>query len=290
MLQSSSLRSSVRDIVPFSAWQMAGFLKRLPNYWRMDRSEALRIRERVSGLPLYITRDVHVFSPENLTTYIAWKGHGVDLSGAAREPLDFLELGEGCHNFIDIGAQTGFMSALFARSRSGPTNVLSVEPDPQVLPILKRAAELNSGDDIDWKIETTAVSNSNGHMTLKVTNFMYEHATEKEVATEVDVPVTTLKDLLAGLSWQPDIIKIDVESFEHEILCSSLELIEKLKPRLQLEVHWRMLEDRGRDALDFLGPLSSLGYRGPRGRYRNLDKWLRAGRSEIVSRIALRAD
>ena len=283
----SSVRSTLRKIVPFPAWQMAGFVKRLPSYWRVDRSDALRIRNGVRGLPLYVTKDVHVFSPEEITAYVCWQRHGVDLSGGDREPLDFLELSNGCHNFIDMGAQTGFLSALFARSRSGPSHILSVEPDPQVLAALKRAVELNSGPDTDWKIEAAAVSNLTGRTTLRVSNIMYEDTPEAKAESEIDVAATTLTDLVDGLDWKPDILKIDVESFEHEILCSSFELIEKLKPKLQLEVHWQMLKNRGRDATDFLGPLASLGYRGRRSRYGNFDKWLRAGRSEVVSRISL---
>jgi hypothetical protein len=89
------------------------------------------------------------------------------------------------------------------------------------------------------------------------------------------------------MSWQPDIIKIDTESFEYEIICASLDLFEKVRPALQLEVHWEMLAARGRAAPDFLGPLADMGYRGIRRRYRNYDAWHRAARSEPVSRMAL---
>ena len=101
------------------------------------------------------------------------------------------------------------------------------------------------------------------------------------------VPSTTLAELIAGNPWQPDIIKIDVESFEHEIICSSLSVLEKLKPAFQLEVHWRMLEERQRSPFDFLSPLYDIGYRGIRRRDRGLEDWRRAGKSEGVSRIAL---
>lgn len=123
---------------------------------------------------------------------------------------------------------------------------------------------------------------------MPVSNRLHERA-EATKATDIDVPVTTMDGLLASLEWRPDIIKIDVESFEHEILCSSLAVIEKLKPALQLEVHWQMLRSRERNAADFLGPLAAFGYRGICRRHRDLDKWFGAGRSEAVSRLSLYA-
>jgi FkbM family methyltransferase len=287
MNNAQTLRSTLRSVVPFAAWQTAGFLRRIPSYWRLDRSEALRIRHRVAGLPLYISGDLHVFPPESVTAYLNWRHHGVEVNESSAEAMEFLELSKGCAALVDIGAQTGFLSALFARSRPGLCRILSVEPDPLVLPLLERAVALNRAPDTDWAIAATAISDRAGRMAMPVSNRLHERAREAPRPAEVDVNVTTLAGLLAGLSWRPDIIKIDVESFEHEILCSSLDVIEKLKPALQLEVHWRMLADRGRSAADFLGPLASLGYRGIKGRYRNLDGWLRAGRSEIVSRLAL---
>lgn len=297
MKRDTIVRSALRTAVPFSAWQMAGFVKRIPGYWRLDRSDALRIRKGISGLPIFVTPEVHVFSPEHLTAYICWQKHGIDSVESATEIVDFLELSKDKKALIDIGAHTGFMSALFARSRSRPYHILSVEPDPDVLPALKRAVALNRGMDAHWSILEAAVSDRIGRMSKPVTNLLYENAQEAAVRLNAhvadadivdEVKVTTLSDLLANLDWQPDIMKIDVESFEHEILCSSLDLIEKLRPALQLEVHWQMLKSREKNAEDFLAPLSSLGYRGIRSRYRTLDKWMRAGRSEGVSRFALR--
>ena len=108
-----------------------------------------------------------------------------------------------------------------------------------------------------------------------------------KVAGEIEVESKTLVDLVAGRSWQPDIIKIDTESFEYEIICPSLSLFERLKPALQLEVHWEMLAARDRAAADFLAPLADMGYRGIQRRYRNYDAWQRASRSQAVSRMAL---
>ena len=282
-----TLRTAVRSATPFAIWQTLGFVKRIPSYWRMDRSEAMRVRNRTPGLPLYIKNAVTVFPPESVTAYLNWQHHGIEVNESSLEAREFLELSKGRTALIDIGAQTGFMSALFARSRSYACHILSVEPDPQVLPLLERAVTLNTGPQIDWQIMSEAVSDGAGQLIMPVSNRLHENAIKGIRASEIEVPVTTLPNLLQSIDWRPDIMKIDVESFEHEILCSSLPVIERIRPALQLEVHWEMLEKRGRNPIDFLAPLESIGYRGLRRQYRDLQKWMRAGRSEAVSRLAI---
>jgi FkbM family methyltransferase len=246
------------------------------------------VRNGVSGLPLYVTGSVSVFPPENVSAYLNWQCHGVEANESHREALDFLDLADNRRALLDIGAQTGFISAVFARSRCHPAKILSVEPDPQCLSFLQRSLELNGGGAIDWQIAAIAISDSPGRMRLPLSNWFYESAlVEADGPGEIEVEATTLVDLVAGRSWQPDIIKIDTESFEYEIICPALNLFERLRPALQLEVHWEMLAARNRAAADFLAPLADMGYRGIRRRYRTYDAWQRAGRSEAVSRMAL---
>jgi len=283
----STLRSNMRNTVPFPIWQTLGFIRRIPSYWRIDRSEALRIRKRTPGLPLYVQSGLNVFPPESVTAYLNWQHHGIEINESSAEAREFLELSSGRAALIDIGAQTGFMSALFARSRSRPSRILSVEPDPQVLPLLQRAVALNTGDHIEWTIAPSAISDLSGRLIMPVSNRLHENAAKVVKVSEIEVPVMTLTELLGSIAWAPDIIKIDVESFEHEILCSSLSVIEKQTPALQLEVHWKMLADRDKNPADFLAPLASMGYRGLRSAYRDFNRWMRAGRSEAVSRLSL---
>ncbi|HVU21602.1 MAG TPA: FkbM family methyltransferase [Hyphomicrobium sp.] len=289
MSENMTLRSAMRTAVPFPVWQTLGFLTRIPSYWRVDRSEALRIRNRTPGLPLYVSNRLKVFPPESITAYLNWQHHGIEFNESSIEAKEFLDLSSSRSALIDIGAQTGFMSALFARSRTRPSRILSVEPDPQVLPLLQRAIALNTDDHIDWTLAATALSDISGKMVMPVSNRLHEQAAKVPRVADIEVQVATLSDLLETIDWQPDIIKIDVESFEHEILCSSLGVLDRMKPALQLEIHWQMLRDREKNPFDFLSALDAMGYRGIRSTYRNIDKWRRASRSEAVSRLSLSA-
>ena len=282
------LRSLLRSITPFTVWQSAGFVRRLPTYWLLDRSDSLMVRKRDPRLTLYVTHDVSVIAPETLTAYLSWRHHFVEASGSSREALDFLSLSEGRSRLIDIGAHSGFMSSLFARSRPGPATVLSVEPDPQMWDALERARQLNSRPGTDWTIMHCAIGDADGPMQMRMSNSLYE-ATEPTSKDCMDVDGLTLSRLVGGLQWTPDMIKIDVESFEYEILTTSLDLLAQLRPALQLEVHWQMLHERGKSATDFLAPLADMGYRGIRRLHRTVDAWQACSRREPVTRLALTA-
>ena len=229
-----------------------------------------------------------IVPPESLTAYHCWQYHGVQSNECSTEAAEFLDLCEGRQGLFDIGAQTGFMSALFARSRA-KAQILSVEPDRQVLPILERAVELNANPKTKWVVIPIAISDRDGMTTIPISNRVYESRSADQ-PSHVEVECKTLEGLCSGNPWQPDVIKVDVESFEHEIICSSLALLERCRPALQLEVHWRFLEWRQLSARDFLGPLWDMGYRGIRRRYRTIDNWMRIGRLQSTSRFSLRAD
>jgi FkbM family methyltransferase len=283
-----NIRNTLFKITPNAVWSFAGFIKRLPVYWKLDRSENLRVRRGIEGLPLFVTPDVHVCIPESVTAYQNWRAHGIEDPTSSVETTDFLELATGKRAFIDVGAQTGFMSALFAKSRSGAMKIISVEPDPQVHAILERARVLNAGTECDWTILHQAVSDTSGTISMPISNSLYESGKGKtEVGKQIEVRSTTLNELVESLGWAPDIIKIDVESFEYEILTTSLELISRLKPALQLEVHWEILRQRGLGPERFLKPLADIGYRGIRKRYRGLPDWMDAERKEKITRLSI---
>ncbi len=288
MPQQMDIKSQLRRFIPNVFWQTAGFCTRLPVYWRLDRSEHLRVRQRVEGLPLFVTPNACVFIPESVTAYMNWRSSAIECPDSSIEARDFLRLAEGRDSFFDVGAQTGFMSALFACSRKGLARLVSVEPDPQVECMLNRARELNMRSGVDWLICTEALSDCEGRFEMPICNYLRESMEVRPSSVRyASVRSRSLGSLIDQLGWKPDVIKIDVESYEYEILNSSMDVIAELKPALQVEVHWKILEDRKLDPDDFLVPLRQLGYRGIRSKYRDLPQWNRARSRETVSRMSL---
>lgn len=282
-----NLKNTFRKMTPELLWQTLGFIKRSPGYWLMDRSDSLRLKHNQREGYFYVRDDLCVHAPENITAHICWRAHGFEDTSSRHETQDFLQLSEGCSGLIDIGGQTGFMSALFAQSRAGDYRILSVEPDPLILPILKRAKELNQTTRGQWDIAEMAVSDVDGLISFLVSNPIFDLPVNARQDESREVKAIKLSTLLDSLSWTPDIVKVDVESFEHEILAASMDSIAKIKPKLQLEVHWEILERRGKSARGFLGPLYDLGYRGLRRKLHDLAAWERDGRSNIVTRLSL---
>lgn len=283
----SKAKNLTRRIIPSTLWRLAGFVKRLPMYWRLERNEGLRVRKNLPGLPLHLTDDLFVQIPESASAYTSWRSHGLEEAISHREIMDFVHLAAGRRALFDVGAQMGFVSSVFARSRPDGGRILSLEPDPQVASVLQRAKELNAGPSVDWQILHEAVSDREGTIQLPISNILYEPNGHTKSGGSIKVRARTLSELAAQTGWMPDIVKIDVESFEYEVLTSSLDLIGKHKPALQLEIHWGFLRARGRAAMDFLGPLAELGYRGIRRRYHDLRSWEQAGQRESVSRFSL---
>jgi hypothetical protein len=99
-----SIKSNLRSIIPSGLWQTVGFCKRLPVYWHLDRSESLRVKRGIEGLPLFVTSDVFVLIPESVTAYMNWRSHAIEDPTSSPETTDFLELAKGRKALIDIGA------------------------------------------------------------------------------------------------------------------------------------------------------------------------------------------
>src|SRR5687768_6577237 len=81
----------------------------------------------------------------------------------------------------------------------------------------------------------------------------------------------TLQSICRKAAITPDFIKIDIESYEYEVLVSSIDFLDEFKPRLHLEVHSPQLRKRGLDPGHLLRRLGALGYRvhGRSGRKRS---------------------
>ena len=149
----------------------------------------------------------------------------------------------------DVGANVGLYSELFA-GVVGPTGkVISFEPSPACVSLLKERARNRDGG-ASWEIVPMALSDEDGEASLSVgcgaTAAANHLASPGETGT---VPVRTARgdSLIAAGQNVPAVIKIDVEGFDGEVLDGLGSVLDCLSLRaICVEVHFGILTQRGK--------------------------------------------
>lgn len=147
-------------------------------------------------------------------------------------------------SFIDVGANTGFY-ALLAACASRATTVHAFEPYPPVLETLRRNISLNRLED-RITICPYALGSSAGRQPLYVP--LQDHGLVESSASlnagfkpehsdVIEIDVTTLDAYVAGLpSARVGLLKVDVESTEHQVIAGGSSTIARDRPLIVLEV------------------------------------------------------
>lgn len=136
---------------------------------------------------------------------------------------------------IDIGANIGIHSVYFSKiAKNG--KVLSIEPQVTIYPILlnnidryQNIIPLNIAIDSKLKISEFYITSDNAYSSLK--------DTKRKKILSIKQVVTFPFDLINNLFDKVDFIKIDVEGFEKNVLSSMIELINRDKPTLFVEIY-----------------------------------------------------
>ena len=186
---------------------------------------------------------------------------------------------------IDVGANLGFYTCLFAR-KVGPTGrVIAFEPTPSTFALLEQNVRINGVQDI-VDCRCMALSDKAGiaqlnvfsdgrdaHNSLGVTQYS-EHCVSEAV---IDVPTVTLDTYLRPLEFRHGcFIKIDVEGFEYQVLRGGLDHLRRIEPlALMVELYEPIARQCGSSVLKTLELLESCGldayYMATAGRLRPLD-------------------
>jgi len=165
------------------------------------------------------------------------------------------------HRFLDIGACHGVFALAFAQGRP-EARALALEPSPPAHEILAGNVLRNHLDNI--AVQQVAAGAAPGRVRMRQVWHHLEAvatATEPDTAGIVELPVATVDDLCAGLGFQPDLVKIDVEGYELAVLAGAQATLARHRPRLFLELHPDRLRELGGSAREVVGLLESLGYR-----------------------------
>jgi FkbM family methyltransferase len=169
-----------------------------------------------------------------------------------RENQMFISAAKSRRQLLDIGAAEGFYSALFAAVVGQSAEIVSVDPMDHnwtAAGHLEECRRINVEKNrcARWDIIPAYVSN--------------EQATvDGKANLGGNCVVTTLVQLCEKSNFIPDMIKLDIESWEWEVVTSSIPFLSRHGPTLLLELHTRELKERGLDATDLVGQLSTIGY------------------------------
>jgi FkbM family methyltransferase len=217
-----------------------------------------------------------------------------------RELAEFLELCSSCRSLVDIGASGGFFSVVFASSRSYSCGILSIEPDKGARRVLAELRSKNLRSNVDWRLDERGVMDATRTVKFVSSGYGTEVASEKAVQNAVqcavannlrmsieDVECTTLEKILADHGVVPDVIKIDIESYEFELIASSLDLLRRSKPRIMLELHVSAIEARGLNVRYPLRCLASIGYKPLRSPGKDLQSLAEGADHSGVVRVGL---
>jgi FkbM family methyltransferase len=258
--------------------------KNLPLRFFEECSEQLANRHPDGWRRIYLNSSAYVVCPDDSMVISIWRFHFFSRGGRA-ELKDFLRLAANCRSLLDIGASAGIFSALFANTRER-ARIYSVEPDARSLLLLYQTQLQNARNKPEWSTLKAVVTDRPGKQKFRSVGL---GGTISLAETDEEIAAHNLESLFKESGFIPDIIKLDVESYEYEIVMGSLEWLGAHRPRIFLELHWQLLEERNLSPAALLQQLADLGYRC-RGR---ADFPTKAGRSldgAGVVRIALARD
>jgi FkbM family methyltransferase len=183
-------------------------------------------------------------APFYLETEIFWQGGIDNYEWEYMTRRIWTHLCKQSNTIFDIGSNSGLFATL-AKVYNLGSKVVAFEPQPNVYGVLKRNNEVNKFDIV---CENCALSNEDGIIpfynygnntfsTHNTTAGSLNKSWRPDNQTSIDVSVMQLDSYLIEKNIKKiDLIKIDVETFEYEVLLGYKENLPKHKPMIILEI------------------------------------------------------
>jgi FkbM family methyltransferase len=172
----------------------------------------------------------------------------------------FIEHTQDKRRLLDIGALHGIFSLVFAANHP-EKSVVAVDASPVAFARLLYNIHCNGLSQIT-PVEC-ALSESAG--TLRM-HYEWEHAVAANTeaadsaAHLLSVVRRTGDELCGSLSFEPDVIKMDVEGHEVKVFKGLAKVIERHRPLIFLELHPTRIAEERDDVKDLVRPLLAAGY------------------------------
>ena len=191
-----------------------------------------RLPEHYGGCRMYVTPDAGLrywrSNFENIDRFLLQRAVELTRRGAV---------------IWDVGANVGLFSFAAAGLAGPQGKVFAIEPDVEMVKLLRRSAHSNNGSTAPVEVLPVAVSDHVGierfliAVRSRSANFLEGHGTTQTggVRERQSVMSVTL-DWLAERLPAPDVLKIDAEAAEARILSAAHELLSKHRPVILAEV------------------------------------------------------
>jgi FkbM family methyltransferase len=157
---------------------------------------------------------------------------------------------------IDVGANVGFYTVLFARAVHG-RKVLAIEPSTRALLRLRRNIALNNIGETTIVFDGAASSRSeeaylnvvNGKEEYSSLGAMVHPSIVEEECVKEKVSTSTIDELVQRYSLDPGFIKVDVEGYEQFVFDGAKTTLETKRPIILSELSDPLLRRNGSSAM-----------------------------------------
>jgi FkbM family methyltransferase len=214
------------------------------NSWRMLRRKGLMFKLDLSQ---HLDHSVYWSSEDSLKNWIA----------------DQVDPGMVC---FDIGSNIGVVTLMMGRKTGTTGSVFAVEPDANTFKKMHHNVQLNG---MNW---VTPLNIGMGSSQQRVQLYQFQEGndganrilTEEEAvghAKRGEIVIETLDSHVSafGLS-RLDVVKIDVEGYEHEVIRGGMETIRRFKPLLIIELIDKNLRQNNSSSAALIADLEKMGY------------------------------
>ena len=163
---------------------------------------------------------------------------------------------------LDVGANVGFFTRLFAQWVTNGGRVIALEPEAANYDRLQRMVNRNQFGGVVDTIQA-AVAETSGTLKLAINPI---HPADHKLADQgVSVRALTLDDLLAERAWpRVSLIKVDVQGAEERVLRGAATTLAKFHPAVFIEIDDAALRNMNSSAPAVFRLFEGAGYQAHR--------------------------
>ena len=164
---------------------------------------------------------------------------------------------------LDVGANIGYFTLIFAKLVGKNGKVFAFEPDPTNFGLLTKNVEINGFKNVI--LIKKALSDKTGKTNLFLSNWnTADHmiVDPKEKRNSVEIEMTAGDDYFRDFSEQINFIKMDIQGAETDALRGMSSLLQKMNDiKIMIEFAPKWLKNFGYDPLELLNYLKEFGFK-----------------------------